>query len=232
MATWTQALTQIKKPSLSNREASGLVNLARAALRSFGGKLGAVKVDWYQLALWALDYFKAGDKFKIDTAHQLAPYSNPLELWEQLNGLAKQLDDAGIAFRQPTTVDPRGTSGGFRQLASDAWELMKLRRGQGSASPTEKDPVQITTTYTDANKVAWSIYEDPSSTQGYWLAEVTTTNAPYSPSLSAPSKAAVIEKVQAYVAAQGTTTPSSGGGGAGIALLLLLFLFASGKGRR
>jgi len=141
MTTWTTAIETIKKPSLSNREASGLVNLARAALRSFGGKLRDVKVDWYQLALWALDYFKPGDKFKIDTAHQLAPYPNPLELWEQLNGLAKQLDDAGVEFRQPTTIDPRGTPGGFRQLAHDAWELMKLRRAQSKTPPEDTMPV-------------------------------------------------------------------------------------------
>lgn len=143
MTTWTTALATVKKPSMSNREASGLVNLARAAIKSFGGKLKNVEIDWYQLALWALDYFKPGDKFKIDTAHQLAPYPNPLELWEQLNGLAAQLDAAGVEYRAPTTVDPRGTDTGFRKLATDAWELMKLRRGQGSASPTPKAPVPI-----------------------------------------------------------------------------------------
>jgi len=88
------------------------------------------------------------------------------------------------------------------------------------------------TTYTDANGVVWTIYEDPASSQGYWLAEVTSANAPYSPSLSAPNMAAAFAKVQAYAAARGPVASSSSSSSWLPWLLVIGYLVMNRRGTR
>lgn len=58
--------------------------------------------------------------------------------------------------------------------------------------------------FTDENGVLWGVYPDPGSSRGYWLAEVQDPTAPYSPSLSRPSRQAAIDAAQQYAAAHKT----------------------------
>jgi hypothetical protein len=208
--TWTEALKKFYKAKLTNRDAAGLIEFARAVWRAYDKDKNVAfpAFDWYPWALLALGYFKLGDKFKIDTAFQLSPFAKSLELWEQLNGIAQSLDAAGIPFR--AVVDPRGTDKGFRKLASDAWGAMKTLRAAdatAAAAPPPFDP--------DARK-GFASPDDPF--------EVVATVK--------PKKKTEPEQIEL----PGIETPkkqepatSSGGGGA--ALLFLLFAFGSKKGR-
>lgn len=139
---WSDAIKQVSKgakgiaPSWTNREASGLIGFARAAYNTFG-KAAAVAltpIDWYAFTLPALGWLQVGDKFKIDTAHQLSPYPASAQLAAALGQLATELDAQGVKFR--VLIDPRGTDKTFRALATDAWTAMQQEaKGEGVAMP-------------------------------------------------------------------------------------------------
>lgn len=157
---WTEALASVHKPTLTNREASGLIRFGRSVFAAYGRKpsIALTPFDWYAFALPALGWFQQGDKFKVDDAQQLAPYPTPLQLWEQLNGMARELDDQGVTFRMVT--DPRGNTTGFRALANEAWTAMKADRASHASDDgareipgtpghgTSDDPWVITPTRT------------------------------------------------------------------------------------
>lgn len=125
---WSEALAKVHKPTLTNREASGLVRFGRSVFAKYGRQpqLGVSPFDWYAFALPALGWFKEGDKFKVDAAQQLAPYPTPTQLWAALDQLAAELDAQGVAFT--LVQDPRGTDASFKQLANEAWTAMKAER--------------------------------------------------------------------------------------------------------
>lgn len=134
---WSDAIKQVAKPSgWTNREASGLIGFARSAYNTFGkaAQVSLTPIDWYAFTLPALGWSKVGDKFKVDTAHQLAKYPASAQLAAALAQLAAELDAQGVAFR--VLVDPRGTDASFRALATDAWAAMQQEaKGEGGTMP-------------------------------------------------------------------------------------------------
>lgn len=218
--TWSEALKKFYKPKLTNREAAGLIEFARALWRAYDKDkdISLPSFDWYPWALLALGYFKLGDKFKIDTAFQLSPFAKSLELWEQLNGMASSLDAAKVPFR--AVVDPRGTDKGFRKLASDAWAAMKTLRAADATAAAAPPPF------------------DPKQTKGFASPddpfEVVATASPKKkqPIPTVPQQTE-LPGIEAPKKEETTTSATSSGGGA--ALLLLLFAFGGkkkGRGRR
>ena len=139
MGAWSDALAKVRTlaatrgnvpgttlPQITNRDASGLLLFARAATAwaRDHGKPDAT-FDWYGFALPALGFRATGDKFKIDEAQQLAPYSEAAGLWTALDVLATQFDAAGVPFDVSKVGSPMGSDTSFRKLASDAWDVMK-----------------------------------------------------------------------------------------------------------
>lgn len=122
------------KPSYTNREASGLIRLARSMFNTYDKQpVPLTLYDWYAYALPALGWFKDGDKFKVDTKHQLQPYAASPQLRAALVTLASELDEASVPFKM--IVDPRGTDAVFRALANDAWAAMKALGKEGAQPP-------------------------------------------------------------------------------------------------
>jgi hypothetical protein len=129
---WAEAFQRIDKPSLTNREAAGLIGFARALYNKHVKQQPPIFLtpfDWYPFGLTALGWAKPGDKFKIDTTHQLQPYGNVAQLRAALGAMTKDLDTAQIPFA--LIVDPRGTDAVFRALASDAWTAMQNLAKEG-----------------------------------------------------------------------------------------------------
>jgi len=132
---WTDAYKQIDRPSYTNRDASGVIGFARALFNTYAKEpsVALSPWDWYAFALPALGWGKPGDRFKVDTAHQLGAYRFTKELRASLATMARELDAANVPFRM--LVDPRGTDKGFRKLALDAWDAMKQLGHESSQLP-------------------------------------------------------------------------------------------------
>lgn len=141
---WFDALSKVFKSTMTNQEASGLISFARSVFAKYGHKqdVAMTPFDWYAYALPALGWQHEGDKFKVDTKHQLAPYIAPLQLWETLNNIAHELDAQSIPFDMVT--DPRGTDAGYKQLAKDAWTAMQAERADPAPDtvPVPSDKVK------------------------------------------------------------------------------------------
>lgn len=132
-----QSVASVLKPTLTRREAQGLVSFARSAFNTYTkGGASLTPFDWYPYALAVLGFEKPGDKFKVDTAFQLG--QAPRYLYDQLKAalitMASELDDQSIPFR--LVVDPRGTDATYRKLAKDAWAAMQALAKQGAKSST------------------------------------------------------------------------------------------------
>ena len=133
---WLEAFYKTAdKPEYTNREASGLIRFARGIVNTYGPnpQVSLTPWDWYAYALPALGWFKDGDKFKVDTKHQLQPYKASAQLRAALVTMSSELDEAGVPFR--AILDPRGSDTVFRGLAKEAWEVMKRLRKEGAQPP-------------------------------------------------------------------------------------------------
>jgi hypothetical protein len=137
---WTEALSKIRKPVITNREAAGLIKFGRAVFAKFGRSptLAIKPFDWYAFALPALGWFHEGDRFKVDAHQQDGTYPTALELWEQLNGLATDLDAQGVAFSLLT--NPQATAATFRAMALEAWRTMLHERAEQPGGPSDPMP--------------------------------------------------------------------------------------------
>lgn len=135
---WSEAVSSVVKPTMTRRDAQGLVSFARAAFNVYAQlpNVSLTEFDWYPYALAALGFEKPGDKFKIDLKFQLQ--DAPRYLYDQLKAalitMASELDGSAVPFR--LVVDPRGTDAGFRKLATDAWAAMKVLAKQGVKTKT------------------------------------------------------------------------------------------------
>jgi hypothetical protein len=162
---WTDALKQaetyIRKQvgpatgdlKLTNRNASGLIFLLRSIYRTNAQRsdVALTPFDWYAFALPALAWSKPGDRFKVDTAHQLNPYAFTPQLWTALTTLAAELDAANVP--QPGMTSAmfeyvRPTDKTFRRLALDAWDAMKNLGHEASKLPGEQPPPALVETWT------------------------------------------------------------------------------------
>lgn len=128
-------------PSLTNREASGLILFARQVMEYAVGQGHPVTFDWYAFALSALGWRKRGDVFDMSTAHQIANYPTSTELWSALEMMASQLDEAKVPFE--LVRDPGGTETTYKRIAEDAWQHMQRE------SPLD---AQASTATANANK--------------------------------------------------------------------------------
>lgn len=230
---WVEALKQIDKPQFTNREASGVIGFARALFRAYSKEpsVSLTPWDWYAFALPALGWGKPGDRFKVDTAHQLQPYTYTAQLRDSLQRMAGELDAAGVAFK--LLVDPRGTDKGYRQLALDAWAAMKQLGAEGSKLP-------------DALVETWTAQLGP---QG--AAAVATSASSAAAAAAAPKKTTTTPKPQEQptlpgvdvtppttkkdddtMHAQPVDMPTGGGGGGGVGLILFALLAFAGKRKR
>lgn len=236
---WVEALKQIDKPQFTNREASGVIGFARALFRAYSKEpsVSLTPWDWYAFALPALGWSKPGDRFKVDTAHQLQPYTFAAQLRKSLVTMAEELDAANVPFR--VLVDPRGTDKGYRQLALDAWAAMKQLGQEASKLPSDQQAQLVST---------WSAQIGP---QG--AAMVASSASDAAASAAAPKKTPTAEPKEdeqlplpgvpqvmpppktepTYEAQPVTDSPSSGGGGgAGLLLVAAAFLFGRRKKKR
>jgi hypothetical protein len=154
---WVDAIKQVRSDKLTNRDASGLIEFARAVYnkvtKTAGPNVALTPFDWYAYALPALGWFKSGDKFLMDTTHQLAQYPAALQLWTALLTLAGELDGQGVKFSIPSGANPRGTLATYKQLATDAWDVMKKEapspKDVAKAQPVD-EPIKVADT--DGNK--------------------------------------------------------------------------------
>jgi len=238
MTTWTQAVELNAKANggaaaikYTNREASGVIGQMRSVLRTFG-KAPSVALtpwDWYAFALPALGWTKPGDKFRIDTAHQLQVYPYSKQLYASLVTMAKELDEGGATGTPP--VDARGTDKGFRQLAADAWQAMKTLGAEASNLP-------------DAMREQWSAQLGPkggaavaasASSAAAAAAKPPAGSVPEPEQLPLPGVPQVLPPpgTQPTYEAQpvGDGTKVNGGGG-GVGLLLLAAAFVFGKKKK
>ncbi len=123
---WADAVKQVaNRGVLTNLDAAGAIEFARAVYRTYdkGGRL--TPYDWYAFALPALGWTRTGDQFDMSKAWQLRPYSAKEYLVAALQKLAAELDLLGVAFK--LVRNPRGTAAVFKELARDAWEVMKVQ---------------------------------------------------------------------------------------------------------
>lgn len=228
---WTEAIERsAKQSSLTNRDASGLVGFARAIVRTYGKEptVSLSPWDWYAFALPALGWSKPGDKFKIDTKHQLLRYTFARELIDSLKRMAAELDTSGVPFR--TVVDPRGTDKGFRQLAADAWQAMKQLGAEASNLP-------------DAMRAQWSAQLGPAggnaiaasaSSAAAAAAKPPAGSVPEPEQLPLPGVPQVMPppggtpEAPTYEA-QPVGDEDKKGGGGGLLLLVAAFAFGSSK---
>lgn len=127
---WADTLARLPLAKMTNRDAAGLIAFARAAFNRYRLKYGLTPFDWYAFALPALAWIKPGDKFKTDAAWQAKPYAARDLLVHALNTFAAELDSQGQAFEMVT--NPVGTDAKFKQLASDAWNVMKQETTPGA----------------------------------------------------------------------------------------------------
>lgn len=252
---WSEAIAKIDKPTLSNREASGLISFARAAFNLYSKTQYLDPFDWYGWTLAALGWTKAGDKFAVDTAHQLAAFPRAAELRAALGQLAAQLDGHDLPFR--AVVDPRGTDKGFRQLAKDAWAVMRRAADMpisaemplSANTPRKRARVALGERIADAAHARWFIYAE--NKDGTWItaeaADETKARAMFDQlsSLDTSAYAAYwdttkqkLKPAQEFagaiqVAPDGDDKPSNGKrvgvAAGGFALLALLVLAASKK---
>lgn len=145
---WVDAISKVRSDKLTNRDASGLIQFARAVynktIKEAGPNVALTPFDWYAYALPALGWLKKGDKFLDDVKHQLQQYPAALQLWTALLTLAGELDGQGVKFAAP--VDPRGTAKTYKQLALDAWNVMKSEAPKpedvASAQPVDT-PIKV-----------------------------------------------------------------------------------------
>jgi len=237
MTTWTQAVeANAPKPiKYTNREASGLISQMRAVLRTFGKapNVALTPWDWYAFALPALGWTKPGDKFRIDTAHQLQVYPYGKQLFASLVTLAKELDEGGAQGTPP--VDGRGTDKGFRQLAADAWQAMKTLGAESSALP-------------DAMREQWTAQLGPkggaavaasASSAAAAAAKPPAGSVPEPEQLPLPGVPQVLPPPGSEPPLTAQPVPpigngngkGGGGGGGGIAIVLALFMFARKRKR-
>lgn len=206
--TWKDALARIKPASLdkvTNRDAAGLISFARSAYKRYQQKYALTPFDWYSYALPALGWYEKGDKFAINAKRQAMTYPVAELLWVALDRFADELDKQGQPFEMVT--NPVGTDAKFKQLATDAWDVMK-REGSAEGSSRDAETARQVDIVVEAGK-----HHDilPSFTpQGDVLLEVTATPKKKKPAPEPEKK--------------------KGGGGGGIWLLLLLALAASEKG--
>jgi hypothetical protein len=154
---WIEAIKQVRSDKLTNRDASGLIQFARAVynktIKDGGPNIALTPFDWYGYALPALGWSKPGDKFRDDSAHQLAQYPAAVQLWTALLTLAGELDAQGVKFSTP--VSPKGTAKTYKQLALDAWNVMKgEQRPENTASAQPVDtPIRVDESTTPSETV-------------------------------------------------------------------------------
>ncbi|HLF10667.1 MAG TPA: hypothetical protein VJA26_05590 [Gammaproteobacteria bacterium] len=206
---WLEAFYQhVDKPSWTNREASGLIRFARSLVNTFIKEpdVSLTPWDWYAYALPALGWDKPGDKFKIDTKHQLQTYPASAQLRAALVTLTSELDDAGKPFR--LIVDPRGTDAVFRQLAKDAWAAMQQLGKEGPKPPE-------------------LLARD-------WEAQAAAARESAAAAAAGKKKKPQEPSRQTEVEFQPVDAPikTGSGGGGGALFLLLLFAFGRKKRRR
>lgn len=154
---WVDAIKRVRSDKLTNREASGLIEFARAVynkvVKTAGPSVALTPFDWFAYALPALGWFKKGDKFLMDVPHQLAQYPAALQLWTALLTLAGELDGQGVKFALPSGADPKGSTKTYKQLALDAWDVLKKETAPqheheadtASAQPVG-DPIKVADT--------------------------------------------------------------------------------------
>ena len=232
MASWVDALpfrwAKLDAPKLTNREASGFIQFARAVVRAHQQTAQQLTPwDWYPFALPALGWSKPGDKFKVDVKHQLQPYSHAAQLAAAMLQMARELDAAGIEYR--TVVDPRGTEKTYRQLASDAWAAMKQLGHESSAVPVlapawvaQAGPAAATAAAASAAPGAAAAAKPPGVKEPEQIPL---------PGVEPPMKAQPVPALDDVPGGGGPTmAPPSKGGGAGM-LVVLAALALGGKKR-
>jgi Putative peptidoglycan binding domain len=154
MAKWLEAFNRIDKPTWTNREAAGIIGFARAVFNQYGLKQGIALTpwDWYAYALPALGWVTTGDKFKVDTKHQLQTYPASSVLRSALLRMVTELDHGGVPFK--LLVDPRGSDAVFRKLANDAWAAMQQLGEQGSLTALQSLTAASSSTSTPTSSPA------------------------------------------------------------------------------
>ena len=174
---WTEAIAKIDKPTLSNREASGLVSFARQVVNVFGRQTHLDPFDWYAWTLSVFGWTKPGDKFAVNTAHQLAAFPRAAELRAAIAKLGAQLDEAKIPFR--LVVDPRGNDRSFRALAKDAWAVMQRGAEPAEvetapadvalvpATPRKRGRAALIARMADPDHARWFLYAE--NKDGTWI---------------------------------------------------------------
>lgn len=133
-------------PTLTNREASGLILFARQVTEYAVGKGHPVSFDWYAFALTALGWRKSGDVFDMSTKQQISAFPASTELWGALEQLASRLDEAKVPFE--LVRDPTGTESTYKRLAEDAWTFMQRE------SPLDAAASQVTAQQRKASATA------------------------------------------------------------------------------
>lgn len=231
MTTWTEALKQIDKPTFTNREASGVIGFARATFRQYSKEpnVSLSPWDWYAFALPALGWSKPGDRFKVDTAHQLQPYTYSKQLRDSLQRMAGELDAGAVPFK--LLVDPRGTDKGYRQLALDAWAAMKQLGAEGSHLP---DALVETWTAQLGPQGAAAVATSASSAAAAAAAPKKTPQpAQEQPTLPGVDVTPPTQKTdEPPMTIQPVDMPTGKGGGGGVGLILLALLAFAGKRKR
>jgi hypothetical protein len=228
---WSEAIERSAKASITNRDASGLVGFARAIVRTYGKEpnVSLSPWDWYAFALPALGWAKPGDKFKIDTKHQLLGYAFARELIDSLKRMATELDASGVPFR--AVVDPRGTDKGFRQLAADAWQAMKQLGAEASNLPdmmraqwtAQLGPVVASAIASSASSAAAAAAKPPAGS----VPEPEQLPLPGVPQVMPPPGGTPEAEAPTYEAQPVGDETKKGGGG--LFLLAAAFMFGSSK---
>jgi len=216
---WLEAFyAHVDKPTWTNRESSGVIRFARSLVNTYA-KDPAISLtpwDWYAFSLPALGWSKPGDRFKVDTKHQLQPYPAFGQLRAALVTLASELDDANVAFR--LIVDPRGTDAVFRKLAADAWAAMKTL-GKGGDVP-------------ELLARQWEAQLGPEGAAAT-VASADPKAAAAAVPLRRPRQHGPIYEAQPLdEPLRATPTKKNGGGGIGVFLLLLALGRKRKRGRR